>query len=173
MAYQKTRAELSVKDTSKIMDVALGKEKADLAVIHASILNVYTGELCSHQGISIRDKWIAYVGPNAIDTVGPDTQVIDATGKTVIPGLIDGHTHLAWTGTPYEFLRYIMKGGTTTLITETLEPYPVAGLAGVLDFLRSDESMLLVFTSSARIDPISVERAYIRLSGQNQEYRSI
>ena len=46
-------------------------------------------------------------------------------------------------------------------------------LAGVLDFLRSDESMLLVFTSSARINPQSVEPAYIRLSGQDQEYRSI
>lgn len=46
-------------------------------------------------------------------------------------------------------------------------------LAGVLDFLRSDESMLLVFTSTARLNPESIERAYVRLSGQEQEYRSI
>ena len=119
------------------MKVALGKTKADLAVIHATVLNVYTGELLYDQGISVSDRWIAYVGRKAEDAIGPETLVIDAGGKTVIPGLIDGHTHLAWTSTVHELLRYIMRGGTTTLITETLEPYPVSGLPGVLDFIAS------------------------------------
>jgi len=36
-----------------------------------------------------------------------------------------------------EFLKYAMKGGTTTIITETLEPFPVSGYEGVVDFLDS------------------------------------
>jgi adenine deaminase len=158
MLYRNTASELSVKNTSKIMDVALGTKEADLVVIQANVLNVYTGELLANQGISICDKWIAYVGQNAEDTIGPETLIIDAAGKTVIPGLIDGHTHLAWTSTPYEFLRYIMKGGTTTLITETLEPYPVAGLSGVLDFLASlaDQPIKIYATAPAMV---SISRA--------------
>jgi adenine deaminase len=135
------------------MNVAQGKQAADLVVMHANILNVYTGELLDNQGISICDKWIAYVGNHAEDTIGPETLTIDAKGKTAIPGLIDGHTHMAWTSTPYEFLRYIMKGGTTTIITETLEPYPVSGLAGVLDFIASltDQPIKIFATAPANV----------------------
>jgi imidazolonepropionase-like amidohydrolase len=38
---------------------------------------------------------IAAVGPQGSVTVPPQTQVIDVSGLTVIPGLIDGHDHLA------------------------------------------------------------------------------
>src|SRR5215204_5727564 len=29
---------------------------------------------------------------------GEDTSLVDATGKTVTPGLVDPHTHLVWAG---------------------------------------------------------------------------
>jgi adenine deaminase len=137
MLMQNPAPRLPNKDIQSLIQVALGEKKADLAVVHATILNVYTGELLPDLGIGVSGQWIACVGKNIDPAIGSETHVIDAAGKTVIPGLIDGHTHLAWTATAHEFLRYIMKGGTTTLVTESLEPYPVAGLAGVLDFLAS------------------------------------
>jgi len=36
---------------------------------------------------------IAFVGSDIAHTIGPETEVINAQGKTLIPGLIDGHTH--------------------------------------------------------------------------------
>ena len=30
--------------------------------------------------------------------IGPETKIIDAENRTVIPGFIDSHTHIAWTG---------------------------------------------------------------------------
>ena len=125
------------RDSGTLMRVALGKESADVAVINANLVNVYTAELLPDHAISIKDKWIAYVGDNPDDTIGPDTKIIDAGGRTVIPGLIDGHTHIAWSYTVSEFLKYAVQGGTTAVITETLEPYPVAGYDGVVDFLES------------------------------------
>jgi len=125
------------KDTKKLMEVALGKRNADLAVVNAQLLNVYTGELLDNQAICTCGRWVAYVGENPGESIGPDTMLIDAAGKTIIPGLIDGHTHLAWMATPSEFLKYIIRGGTTTIISETLEPYPVAGIEGVIDFIES------------------------------------
>lgn len=56
---------------------------------------------------------------------------------TVIPGLIDGHTHLANYFSAQEFLPYAMAGGTTCMVTETLEANAIAGLDGVIDFILS------------------------------------
>jgi len=120
------------------MDVPLGKEKADLALINATILNVYTGEYLDRQSVAIKGEWIAYVGGDQETRIGPNTRVIDARGKTVIPGLIDGHSHIAdWMCSPSEFLGAAMAGGTTTIITEIIEPFPIAGYEGVVDFLAS------------------------------------
>ena len=127
------------RDANKLMDVALGNAPADLVVVNAMLLNVYTGELLKKQSISVVDKWIAYVGEDAQDAIGSETIVVDAAGKTLIPGLIDGHTHLGWMCTIDEYLRYIIPGGTTTIVTETLEPYPVGGIAAVQEFLASLE----------------------------------
>jgi adenine deaminase len=125
------------KDLQRLMNVALGVEKADLVITNARLLNVYTGELLDDHTVSVKDGWIACVGRDAVHTIGQDTEVIDAAQRTVIPGLIDGHTHLAWIFGLTEFLKFAIPGGTTCFITETLEPYPVAGYDGLVDFLES------------------------------------
>lgn len=120
-----------------LIDVAVGIQKADLVISNCRILNVYTGEIMDGQSICIKDKWIACISQDAETRTGPDTQVIDANGMTVIPGLIDGHTHLGNYFSPTQFLPYAMAGGTTCMVTETTEAYPVAGIDGVMDFIES------------------------------------
>jgi adenine deaminase len=136
-----------------LVKVALGEEMADMAIVNADVVNVYTGEILKDSTISVKDKWIAYVGQNANDSIGPQTEVIDARGQTVIPGLIEGHTHIAWLYTAGEFLKYAMTGGTTTVVTETFEIYPVSGYDGVVDFLESlkDQPIKLFGTAPAMI----------------------
>ncbi len=142
----------------RLTATAMGQIPADMAIINGSVVNVYTKELMASWTVSICGDRIARVGPKAEHTIGPDTEVIDAAGKTVIPGLIDGHTHLAWWFTAAEFLKYAMKGGTTTIITETLEPLPVAGVAGVIDFLESirDQPIKMLATAPPMV---SISRA--------------
>jgi len=43
---------------------------------------------------------IVYVGDNrgAKDFIGPDTRVINAKRKTLVPGFIDNHCHVLWIG---------------------------------------------------------------------------
>lgn len=125
------------KDTAQLMQVALGNQKADLVVTGGRLLNVYTGELLENVSVSVKGSWIAHVGPDGSHTIGPESEVIDATGKVLIPGLIDGHTHLSWLCCVDEFLKHMLPDGTTTIITEAMEPFPVAGLDGVVDFLDS------------------------------------
>ncbi|MBE9541134.1 MAG: adenine deaminase [Proteobacteria bacterium] len=140
----------------EVINVTLGKEKADLAFINATILNVYTGELLDHYSVTIKGEWIAYVGSDPEDTIGPNTNVIDVKGKTIIPGLIDGHTHLVWLSNVSEFLKYAMTGGTTTIITETMEIFPIMGYEGVADFLASlSDQPIKIFATAPSMVSIS------------------
>ena len=136
-------------DAAKLIDVALGRTPAELAIVNTRLLNVYTGEILDDQSVCTCGERIACVGAHPGHAIGEGTTVIDAHGATLIPGLIDGHTHIASLLTAGEFLRYAARGGTTTIITETLEAYPVAGLAGVLDFLASLKAQPIKFFATA------------------------
>jgi adenine deaminase len=142
---------LESKDAQRLVRVALGDQPAQTAIVNARVVNVYTAEVLSGQTILIDGAWIAYVGEDVEGDSSETTQVIDAAGKVVIPGLIDGHTHLSWFFSVAEFLKAAIPGGTTTIITEAMEPYPVAGFEGVCDFLASlaDQPIKIFATAPA------------------------
>ena len=151
-------------ENSQLMKVALGEATADLVIVNADVVNVYTGEILKDHAISVKDKWIAYVGPDAQTSIGSRTEVIDARGQTVIPGLIEGHTHMAWLYTACEFLKHVLPGGTTTIVTETFEIYPVSGYDGVVDFLESlkDQPIKMFGTAPAMISISQASRGIPR-----------
>ncbi len=141
---------------AELTRVALGQKDADLAILNARIVNVYSGEILDNCSVGIKGEWVAWVGdaPKKIDETR--TRVIDAGGKTVIPGFIDGHTHMAWLTDPAEFLSVAMKGGTTTLITETMETFPILGSDGVKDFLGALQNQpIKIFTTAPAMVSIS------------------
>lgn len=131
------RNQVDSEKTKKLIDTALGKTMADIVVANADLVNVYSGELLIGQSVAIKGDRIAYVGESAEHTIGPDTNVIDATGKVLIPGLIDPHIHPVPLFNVDEFLKYAMRGGTTTIITETVELVLPLGYRGVQQFIKS------------------------------------
>jgi adenine deaminase len=149
---------MGVKEAKNLMQVALGNEKADLAIINARLANVYTGEVLGNHAVTVKGKWIAYVGEAPQDNIGPKTVVIDADGMTIIPGFIDGHAHLGPMFDACEFSKYAIRGGTTTVIAETMEAFPMGGYEGVLDYMESFSSQpLKVFFTVAAM--VSISRA--------------
>lgn len=68
---------------------------ADLVVVNANVLTV-DAQRSKASGVAIRDGRFVHVAPagDAMTAyIGPDTRVIDAGGRTVIPGIIDTHVH--------------------------------------------------------------------------------
>jgi len=145
------------------MKVALGEAEADLAIVNGDIVNVYTGEIIKRASVLIKGDRTAYVGNDTGKSIGPSTEVIDAAGKTLIPGLIDGHTHIDGPCSTSEVLRYAIKGGTTTIITETSNIASALGYEGVIQFLASSQNQpIKVFVTApplANISPVTEEHA--------------
>lgn len=68
-------------------------------VVHAGkLLDVRSGKTLSDQTVVIEDEKIVSVGPAAQVKRSPGDRFIDLPNATVLPGLIDAHTHL--TGRP-------------------------------------------------------------------------
>jgi imidazolonepropionase-like amidohydrolase len=60
------------------------------------LLDVRTGKTLTNQAIVIEDGKIVSVGPDSGAAADANVKVIDLSGKTVLPGLIDAHTHITF-----------------------------------------------------------------------------
>ncbi|MDP3341725.1 adenine deaminase [Frigidibacter sp.] len=116
----------------RLIAIAAGREAADLVVRGGQWVNVHSREVLPGHDIAMADGRIAYVGPDASHCIGPETEVIEAEGRFMIPGLCDGHMHIeSGMLTPAEFAAAVIPHGTTTMFTDPHEIANVLGLAGV------------------------------------------
>ena len=75
-----TSQEISAR-TRALVDVAMGREKADLVIKNGLWVCVQSGEIIPNTDIAVLGERIAYVGEDASHTIGENTQVVDAEGK--------------------------------------------------------------------------------------------
>src|SRR3989304_1889400 len=129
--------------TRTLVDTAMGRQKADLVVRNASLVNVNSGEILEKQDVAVKKDRIALVG-NAQHTIGRDTQIVDAEGKCLAPGFIDGHVHIeSAMVTASQFARAVLPHGTTTVFGDPHEITNVLGLDGVRFFLNESRGLPL------------------------------
>ena len=124
-----------------LVAVAAGRSPADLVVQNSRLVNVQSREVLEGWEIAVVRGRFAYVGPDARHCIGPKTQMIDAGGRYLIPGLCDGHMHIeSGMLIPAEFAAAVIPHGTTTMFTDPHEIANVLGLAGVR--MMHDEALL-------------------------------
>jgi imidazolonepropionase-like amidohydrolase len=111
------------------------RENAPVIVItHVTLIDGTGAPALPDQSVVIRDGKIAAVGPTAQITTPAGGKVIDATGHTLIPGLVGMHEHLFYPmpnprapifiELPSSFPRlYLASGVTTARTTGSIEPY--------------------------------------------------
>ena len=84
------------------------KAQPGMALVHVSVIDVERGKVKRDYTVLIEGERIAKVGRNV--RLPPETQIIEATGKFVIPGLWDMHVH--GTALPHFAELYIANGVT-------------------------------------------------------------
>ncbi|MBD0864427.1 MAG: adenine deaminase [Rhodobacteraceae bacterium] len=124
-----------------LIAVATGRVPADLVIRGGIWVNVHSREALANHDIAIIQGRIACVVPDASYCIGLATQIIEAEGRYMIPGLCDGHMHIeSGMLTPAEFVRAVIPHGTTSMFTDPHEVANVLGPDGVR--MMHDEALM-------------------------------
>jgi adenine deaminase len=138
---------------SRRLAVARGDEPADLVVRGGKVLSVFTREWLETD-VAVVDGYVAGLG----NYEGDD--VLDASGRFVVPGFIDAHMHLESSKLLVdEFARLVLPFGTTTVVADPHEIANVLGTDGVhwLIDLCSDIPLDVFFMASSCVPASSFE----------------
>jgi adenine deaminase len=115
-----------------LVDVAMGRQPADLVIRDGQWVCVQSGEIIPHTDVAIKGERIAYVGEDASHTIGEGTKSVEAGGRFLVPGLLDAHMHVeSGMLTVTEFVRAVIPHGTTGMFVDPHEIANIYGLEGV------------------------------------------
>jgi adenine deaminase len=121
-----------LRDSRTLVDVAMGRRAADLVLRNGRWVCVQSGEIVEHTDIAIASGRIAYVGEDARHCIDAASVVVEAEGRYLVPGLLDGHMHVeSGMVTVTEFVRAVLPRGTTGMFIDPHEIANVLGLRGV------------------------------------------
>lgn len=115
------------------VDVAAGRQPADLVLKNGRIVNVLSGEI--HEGdVAIAGDRIVGLGSYE------GTETVDLDGQYVCPGFIDGHVHIesSMLSVP-EYAKLVVTHGTTAVIADPHEITNVLGTEGLRFMLSSSK----------------------------------
>ena len=113
------------------------KVKADMVVKNGKIIDVFNGEIIE-EDIAIQDGIIIGIGEYEGE------KIIDAKGKYISPGFIDGHVHIeSAMVTPQQFSQVVVPHGVTTVIADPHEIANVSGAAGIQFMIDSAKNLPL------------------------------
>ena len=147
-----------------IIDVAAGREKADLVLKNATYVNVFSGELNTGD-IAVAAGLIVGLGSYQ------GNEEVDMSGKIVCPGFVDAHIHLESSLVcPGAFARAVLPHGTTTVITDPHEITNVMGTDGIDYMIAATEGLPV---DVQFMIPSCVPASPMDESGANLDYRDI
>lgn len=119
----------------KLIDVAAGRDKAELVFKNVKYLNVFTNRFVTAD-VAITSGYVAGIG----DYNGENE--IDCTGRYLVPGFIDSHIHLESSiVSPKTFSRVVSAHGTTAVVTDPHEITNVLGTDGIEYMLKATENL--------------------------------
>src|SRR5437588_667773 len=107
------------------------------------LVNVHTREVLDGVDVAVKHGRVAMFG-DAAHTRGPETEMIDAEGAYLVPGLIDTHLHVeSVMVTVTRFAEAVLPHGTTAAFIDNHEMANVFGLDGIRWMLEEGRALPL------------------------------
>jgi adenine deaminase len=123
--------------------VCMGREPADLVITGGRLVNVHTREVLDAVDVAVKHGRVAMFG-DAKRARGPETELIDAEGAYLVPGLIDAHLHVeSVMVTVTRFAEAVLPLGTTAVFIDNHEMANVFGLDGIRWMLEEGRGLPL------------------------------
>jgi imidazolonepropionase-like amidohydrolase len=97
---------------------------ARFSITHVNVVDVENGTVLTAQTVLIEGNRITAVGPADVVTAPNGTQVIDARGKYMIPGLWDMHAHVLFEGMD-RYMALLVARGVTGIREMGNSPMPL------------------------------------------------
>ena len=144
-----------------LVQVALGREPADLLIEDVTLLNVFTGNWDSHQDIVISGGRIAWVGDTGA-WGGKAKATRDAKGLWAVPGFGESHKHIESSYlTPEYEAELVVPFGSTWTVEGSHEISNVIGDRNVEFWLMAEDagSPLKIFPAIGSATPPTVYEA--------------
>ena len=120
-----------------LLGVVKGDVPPDRIIRNGKIVNVFTNEIQEGLMVVIKDGFIASIEPDKDIPTYADAVTVDAGGRYLCPGFIDAHTHLDAVYSFHEFAPWAIRGGTTTVVTETTMIGTSCGMKPLLSYMES------------------------------------
>src|SRR5262245_4680140 len=148
-------------DFRQLIKAARGDLKADLVVKGGKLVNVVSEEIYPAD-IAIFGHRVIAIG-NVDLYVGIGTRIIDASGKYLCPGLIDGHLHVECSKMSItSFAKAAVPLGTTSIISGLDQILVVAGPEGAREFLdEAKGGPLKIFWGAPCKTPYTLPRSNV------------
>lgn len=151
----------TVENLKKLIRAGRGIVPATMVIKGGNLVNVMSSEVYPAD-VAIYEDTVVAIG-NVEDYIGENTQIIDATGKYITPGLIDGHIHSECSKLSItSYAKAVVPYGTTSMISGLDEYISVAGLEGLKEiFEEIKASPLKVFWGTPHQTPYTIPQSTI------------
>lgn len=152
---------MKLSDIREFIRAGRAEYKATLIVSGGTLVNVASGEIYPTDVAVYKDRIVA-VG-DVSEYRGPETEMIDATGHFLCPGLIDGHLHVECSKMSVtSFAKAVVPLGTTSIVSGLDQILVVSGLEGAREFLdEAKGTPLKIFWGAPCKTPYTLPRSNV------------
>ncbi|MBM6830249.1 adenine deaminase [Anaerotignum lactatifermentans] len=149
------------------------KIPAEKVIRGGMLVNVMSSEIYPAD-IAVYKDMIAAVG-DVEPYMGPNTEIIDATGKYLVPGLIDGHIHSECSKLSItSYAKAVVPHGTTSMISGLDEYISVSNLEGLQEiFNEVKQSPLKVFWGAPYKTPYTVPQSTVSFNFTKEVHETV
>ncbi|MGG7099081.1 adenine deaminase [Clostridium sardiniense] len=146
---------------------------AHTVIVNGNLVNVMTSEVYKAD-VAIYEDTIVAVG-DVTDYIGEDTKTIDANGKYLVPGLIDGHIHSECSKLSItSYAKAVVPRGTTSMISGLDEYISVSGLEGLQEvFDEIKASPLKVFWGAPYKTPYTFPQSTVAFNFTKEVHETV
>lgn len=162
-----------INNLKQLIRAGRGLIPAHTVILNGTLVNVMSSEIYKAD-VAIYEDTIVAIG-DVRDYIGTDTKTIDASGKYLVPGLIDGHIHSECSKLSItSFAKAVVPCGTTSIVSGLDEYISVSGLDGLKEvFVEINASPLKVFWGAPYRTPYTFPQSTVAFNFNKEVHAEV